>query len=108
MSESILRNLKAFGLTPWQLILGAAVAYGWFTSLMPMPAEMRALNATVQSLGTTIDLTNGRIGSVATTTTNWFSVAGQTMSEFIVFGNDPTGLAGWPDFMAAQKTHFGI
>lgn len=58
--------------------------------------------------GTTIDLTNGRIGSVATTTTNWFSVAGQTMSEFIVFGNDPTGLAGWSDFMAAQKTHFGF
>jgi len=56
MSESILRSLKAFGLTPWQLILGAAVAYGWFTSLMPMPAEMRTLNATVQSLGTKVEI----------------------------------------------------
>lgn len=56
MSESILRNLKTFGLTPWKLVLGAAVAYGWFTSLMPMPAEMRTLNATVQSLGTKVEI----------------------------------------------------
>jgi len=58
--------------------------------------------------GTSLDLTNGRIGASNSPTTNWFSVAGQTMSEFIVFGNDPTGLAGWSDFMAAQKTHFGF
>jgi hypothetical protein len=62
MSE-ILRNLKAFGLTPWQLVLGAAIAYGWVNSLMPMPSamqamngEVRALNKTVQDLGTKVEI----------------------------------------------------
>lgn len=63
MSESILRNLKAFGLTPWQLVLGVAIAYGWVNSLMPMPAamqtmntEVRSLNKTVQELGTKVEI----------------------------------------------------
>ena len=54
MSESILRNLKAFGLTPWQLVLGAAIAYGWVNSLMPMPAEVRQLSESVSKMGQTL------------------------------------------------------
>ena len=56
MADSILRNLKAFGLTPWQLILGLCLGYGWMTSLMPMPAEMRQLNETVARLGTKVEI----------------------------------------------------
>lgn len=56
MSESILRNLKTFGLTPWQLVLGLCVGYGWVTSLMPMPAELRTLNETVSKLGTKVEI----------------------------------------------------
>ena len=56
MAENILRNLKAFGLTPWQLILGLCLGYGWMTSLMPMPAEMRQLNETVARLGTKVEI----------------------------------------------------
>lgn len=56
MAETLLRNLRHFGLTPWQLIIGSAIAYGWATSLMPMPAEMRALTTTVQMLGTKVEI----------------------------------------------------
>ncbi len=56
MAETILRNLKHFGLTPWQLLVGAAIAYGWFTSLMPMPDKMEALTTTVQTLGTKVEI----------------------------------------------------
>lgn len=56
MAENILRNLKAFGLTPWQLILGIAIGYGWLTSLAPMPGEFRALNETVSRLSTKVEI----------------------------------------------------
>ena len=56
MSESILRNLKAFGLTPWQLVLGLCVGYGWLTSLAPMPMELRSLNETVTRLSTKVEI----------------------------------------------------
>jgi hypothetical protein len=56
MSESILRSLKAFGLTPWQLVLGLCIAYGWITSLAPMPGEFRALNETVARLSTKVEI----------------------------------------------------
>lgn len=56
MAENILRNLKAFGLTPWQLILGLCIGYGWLTSLAPMPGEFRALNETVSRLSTKVEI----------------------------------------------------
>jgi hypothetical protein len=37
MSESIIHNLKLFGLTPAQLVIVCAVAWGWATTLSPMP-----------------------------------------------------------------------
>ena len=56
MAENILRNLKAFGLTPWQLVLGLCIGYGWVTSLAPMPGEFRALNETVARLSTKVEI----------------------------------------------------
>ena len=72
MSESIIRNLRAFGLTPWQLVLGAAVAYGFAYSLMPLPdamaamnTEVRSLNKTVQELGTKVEIHSVLISQIA-------------------------------------------
>lgn len=65
MADSILRNLKAFGLTPWQLVLGLCIGYGWVTSLMPMPTELRQLNATVATLGTKVEIHGVLISQMA-------------------------------------------
>lgn len=65
MAENILRNLKAFGLTPWQLVLGLCVGYGWVTALMPMPAELRQLNETVARLGTKVEIHSVLINQIS-------------------------------------------
>lgn len=57
---------------------------------------------------TQLDMSGGRIGSAAVGTTNWLNNAGNSLSEVIIFGSDPTGLAGWADFVTAQKAYFGI
>lgn len=49
MSDSILRNLKAFGLTPWQLVLGLCIGYGWVASKyervsLALTKQLEALN----------------------------------------------------------------
>lgn len=66
------------------------------------------LHASGNSGNTLLDMSGGRIGSSSSTTTNWTASASNTISECIVFSNDPTGLAGWADFVAAQKTYFGV
>lgn len=57
---------------------------------------------------TNLDMSAARIGRSGVSTTTWFGSAGNTMSEVIVFNGDPTALAGWPAFVAAQKAYFGI
>jgi hypothetical protein len=56
MSESILRNLKLFGLTPAQVVIACGIAWGWVTTLSPMPLEMAKLNETVRSLSTKVEI----------------------------------------------------
>lgn len=56
MSESILRNLKLFGLTPAQLVIACGIAWGWVTTLSPMPKEMAKLNETVAQLSTKVEI----------------------------------------------------
>lgn len=56
MSDHILKSMRAFGLTPWQLVIGCALAWGWVTTLSPMPAEMARLNDTVAKLGTKVEI----------------------------------------------------
>lgn len=49
-----------------------------------------------------------RIGANSTPTTqNWFGANGNSITELIIFTGDPTGLAGWADFVADAKTYFG-
>lgn len=57
---------------------------------------------------TNLNMSAARIGRASVVTNTWFTSAGNTMSEFIVFNGDPTALAGWPAFVAAQKAYFGI
>jgi hypothetical protein len=65
MAEQILRNFRAFGLTPWQLIIGVCVGYGWVTSLMPMPAQLAQLNDTVSRLGTRVEIHSVLINQIS-------------------------------------------
>jgi len=57
---------------------------------------------------TQLDLSAARLGSGLSATTNWLNTAGNSLSEVIIFTGDPTGLAGWSDFITAQKTYFGV
>ena len=57
---------------------------------------------------TQLTMSSARIGGNQSTTSNWNATAGNTISEVIVFNGDPTLLAGWPAFVAAQKAYFGI
>lgn len=66
------------------------------------------LDVTGDADNTLLDLSGGRIGALSVTTTNWTANAGNTLSEVIIFDGDPTGLAGWSDFITAQKAYFGI
>ena len=56
MAETILKNLKVLGVTPWQLFIGMAIAWGWVTTLMLMPTEMSKLNDTVSRLSTKVEI----------------------------------------------------
>ena len=56
MAETILKNLKVLGVTPWQLVIGLSLAWGWVTTLMPMPTEMAKLNDTVSRLSTKVEI----------------------------------------------------
>lgn len=38
--------------------------------------------------------------------TSWFTEAGFTLSEFIVFSGDPTALAGWSAFESAARAYY--
>lgn len=108
---------------------GGAMQQNWGTSLVGAGAEISDAKHTLGYLangatskhyldggliltgdaGTTqTDMSGGRIGSAASRTTNWLVTAGNSISEFIVFASDPTGLAGWPAFVAAQKAYYGI
>lgn len=66
------------------------------------------LDVTGDAGNTLLDLSGGRIGSALSGTTNWTVTEGNTISEVIIFDGDPTGLAGWADFVSAQKAYFGI
>lgn len=66
------------------------------------------LNAVGNAGNTQLDMGLARIGGNQSTTQTWNATAGNTISEMIVFNGNPTSLAGWPAFVAAQKAHFGI
>lgn len=50
--------------------------------------------------------TNSRIGSSGGVSSSWFTNAGCTISEMIIFGQDPTGLSGWSAFETAARAYY--
>lgn len=66
------------------------------------------LNVTGIAGNTQLIMNTARIGGNQSTSANWNATAGNTISEVIVFNGNPTLLAGWPAFVAAQKAYFGI
>jgi hypothetical protein len=65
MSEFILRNLTLFGLTPAQAVIACAIAWGWITTLSPMPVEMAKLNDTVRLLSTRVEIHSVLISQIS-------------------------------------------
>lgn len=57
---------------------------------------------------TQTDMSGGRIGQAGLASQCFLNTAGNAISEMIIFANDPTGLAGWADFVTAQKAYFGV
>lgn len=55
---------------------------------------------------TQINMSAGRLGASNSSTTNWLNQAGNSLSEFIVFQGNPTGLAGWSNFVNNQIAYF--
>jgi hypothetical protein len=49
---------------------------------------------------------SARIGSGGTSASSWFTDGGATISEMIIFGSDPTGLAGWSAFESAARDYY--
>jgi hypothetical protein len=66
------------------------------------------LDSTGDTGNTLLNMSAARLGRSVTTTTSFFTTNNNTISEVIVFNGDPTLLAGWPAFVAAQKAYFGI
>jgi hypothetical protein len=56
MSEKTERALKAFGVTPWQLLLGIACIGSWWATVQPLPGQLAELNRTVQLLSTRVEV----------------------------------------------------
>jgi hypothetical protein len=56
--------------------------------------------------GTTPMPNASRIGSGGTASSSWFTDAANTISELIIFGGDPTGLAGWSAFETAARAYY--
>lgn len=77
-------------------------------------SSVNYINGTQDGVGDTgntlLDMSAAMIGRSASALAvgSWFGSTGNTISEFIVFDGDPTGLAGWSDFVTAQKAYFGI
>jgi hypothetical protein len=56
--------------------------------------------------GTTAAQTSWRIGSAGTSASSWFTDAGNTISEMIIFQGNPTLLAGWSAFETAAMAYY--
>jgi len=58
------------------------------------------------NIGTNAIPSSSRIGSGGSTASSWFTDASNTISELIIFGGDPTGLAGWSAFETAARAYY--
>lgn len=56
--------------------------------------------------GTSSIPSSSRIGSGGTSASSWFTDAGNTISELIIFQGNPTALAGWSAFETAARAYY--
>lgn len=55
-AETLQKNLKSLGVTPWQLFLGIACIGSWWATVQPLPGKLEQLNSTVQALATRVEV----------------------------------------------------
>ena len=55
-AETLQKNLKSLGVTPWQLFLGVACIGSWWATVQPLPGKLEQLNSTVQALATRVEV----------------------------------------------------
>lgn len=55
-AETLQKNLKSLGVTPWQLLLGIACIGSWWATVQPLPGKLEQLNSTVQALATRVEV----------------------------------------------------
>lgn len=65
MSESILRSMKAFGMTPGQIILAVACIGSWWATIQPLPGQIAKLTETVQQLSTRVEIHTVLLNEIA-------------------------------------------
>jgi hypothetical protein len=59
MPPPITNTFKILGVTPWQVIFGAACLGSWWGTMQPLqalPAQFKELNATVQQISTKVEV----------------------------------------------------
>jgi len=56
--------------------------------------------------GTSALSTDAKIGGGTSAINSWFTDAGSTISELIIFNGNPTALAGWAAFDAARRAYY--
>ena len=63
-TETVQKNLKSLGVTPWQLILGIACIGSWWATVQPLPGKLEQLNSTVQALATRVEVQSVLLDSI--------------------------------------------
>jgi len=63
-TETLQKNLKFFGVTPWQLFLWIACIGSWWATVQPLPGKLEQLNSTVQALATRVEVQSVLLDSV--------------------------------------------
>lgn len=63
-AETLQKNLKSLGVTPWQLFLGIACIGSWWATAQPLPGKLEQLNSTVQALATRVEVQSVLLNSV--------------------------------------------
>jgi hypothetical protein len=56
MSEQVIKGLKSFGLTPWQLVLAVVGTLAWAQTLSPIPARMQQMSDSLAKLSTQVEI----------------------------------------------------
>jgi hypothetical protein len=65
MSEQVIKGLKSFGMTPWQLLLAVVGAVAWMQTLSPIPGRMEQMSESLARLSTQVEIHGVLISQLA-------------------------------------------